>query len=131
MFNILSGMEHGNIKSIPVAADTVLEAGDWVVITDGKLVKQAGAYAPATQGLVVPVFTQPAESFDNKYLQKADCMTAKVGIIETDKVAAVTIKAGDALTVKDAVLDKATADSVIVAYALKDLTDGVLQAVMA
>ena len=129
MLNVLSGMNDANIKSVPVATGTTLANGDWVKLVDGKAAKLTAKVA-FTDGLVMPVFAHPGDSYDNKVLAKADCVTSKACIIETDKVAAETIKAGDPLTVGAAGLTKAATGDIVVGYAFKDLTGGVLQAIL-
>lgn len=124
MLNILSGYQTANIKSFEIAEGVKLDQGDWVVFEEGKLKKQTGEYAANVA--VFPVYAGNVSFYDTRYHNRADVVTAKSAILETDKVAAVSIVAGDALTVKDGVIDKGTATNAI-GFAIADMKDGVVQ----
>lgn len=125
MLNILSGQETANIKSLPVKDGEILDQGDWAVFDDGAVKKQTGQWDPS-QGLCVPVYRGNGRFYDTRYLNRVDCVTAKSGVLETDKVAAVAIVAGDALTVKDGQVDKSADKSDVIGYAIKDMANGVV-----
>lgn len=125
MLNILSGQETANIKSLPVKDGEILDQGDWAVFDSGAVKKQTGPWDPS-QGLCVPVYRGNGRFYDTRYLNRVDCVTAKSGVLETDKVAAVSIVAGDALTVKDGKVDKSADKSDVIGYAIKDMTNGVV-----
>lgn len=125
MLNILSGQETANIKSLPVKDGEVLDQGEWVVFDNGVVKKQEGQWDPS-QGLCVPVYRGNGRFYDTRYLNRVDCVTAKSGVLETDKVAAVSIVAGDALTVKDGQVDKSADKSDVIGYAIKDMANGVV-----
>lgn len=129
MLNVLSGEKTANIKAFPVAEGVILDQGDWVVFEDGKLKLQEGAYVAKDQGACFPVYAGNKNFYDTRYHGKVDCVTATSGVLETDKVAAVAITAGAALTVKDGVVDLASTDGDgdIIGFALEDLTNGVLK----
>lgn len=130
MLNILSGYETANIKSFPIAEGVKLDQGDWVVFENGKLVKQAGTYKAMEQGACFPVYAGNVTFYDTRYLNEADVVTATSGILETDKVAAIAITAGQALTVKDGVIDLITdnnADGNIIGFAIEDMTNGIVK----
>lgn len=125
MLNILSGQETANIKSLPVKDGEILDQGDWAVFDSGAVKKQIGQWDPS-QGLCVPVYRGNGRFYDTRYLNRVDCVTAKSGVLETDKVAAVAIVAGDALTVKDGQVDKSADKSDVIGYAIKDMANGVV-----
>lgn len=110
MLNILSGYTTANIKSYEFKAGVQLEPGDWVVFDDnGTLIKQTGAYDIATQGATFPVYQNNVTAYDNRVLGRVDVVTANSGVLETNKIAAVPFAPGNALTIKDGVLNLATA----------------------
>lgn len=125
MLNILSGQETANIKSLPVKDGEILDQGDWAVFDNGAVKKQAGQWDPS-QGLCVPVYRGNGRFYDTRYLNRVDCVTAKSGVLETDKVAAVSIVAGNALTVKDGKVTKSADKSNVIGYAIKDMTNHVV-----
>lgn len=129
MLNILSGYETANIKSFPIAEGVKLDQGDWVVFENGKLVKQAGQYVAVAQGACFPVYAGNVTFYDTRYLNEADVVTATSGILETDKVAAIAITAGQALTVKDGVLDicQSNGDGDVIGFAIEDMTNGIVK----
>lgn len=129
MLNILSGYETANIKSFPIADGVKLDQGDWVVFQDGKLVKQTGAYEALSQGACFPVYAGNVTFYDTRHLNEADVVTATSGILETDKVAAVAIVAGNALTVKDGVIDLASSagDGDVIGFAIEDMANGIVK----
>lgn len=136
MLNILSGYKTANIKSFPVAADVLLEEGDWVVFNTatGNVEKPSAVYVAKTHGMAAPVFRGNKIFYDTKSLGRVDVVTANSGVLETDKYAATTIKAGSALRLNDTgVLDLVATDSDgdIVAYAIAEPANGVLQFVLA
>lgn len=137
MFNILSGYETANIKSYAFKDGEVIADGDWVVFDTavGKLVKQVGAYNVATQGVAFPVFGGNDVRFDSKFMGNVSVITAHSFVAETDAVQAVTIVAGDALTLEDGKLTKAdpatVAPRAVVGYATGSNTNGVLEFVRA
>ena len=133
MLNVLSGWETANIKSFPIAEGQKLDQGDWVVFEDGKLVKQSGQYSPIDQGACFPVYAGNVSFYDTRYHNRADVVTANSGVLETDKVAAVAITAGAALTVKDGVVDLATTngDADIIGFAIEDMKNGVVKFALA
>lgn len=136
MLNILSGYKTANIKSFPVAADVLLEEGDWVVFdtTTGNVKKPSAVYLAKTHGMAAPVFRGNKIFYDTKSLGRVDVVTANSGVLETNKFAATTIKAGSALGLNDTgVLDPAASegDGDIVAYAIAEPANGVLQFVLA
>jgi hypothetical protein len=87
MFNILSGYETANIKSYAFKDGAVIKDGEWVVFdtATGKLVKQAGAYDPITQGRAFPVFGGNDVRFDSKFMGNVSVITATSFVGETDK----------------------------------------------
>ena len=117
MLNILSGYETANIKSLPFKAGEVLADGEWAVFDSvtHKLKKQASTFAAATDGKSFVVFGGNDVRFDSKEMGSISVVTAKSFVGETDKFAAVTIHAGDPLTVANGVLTVAdrTADAAI------------------
>ena len=125
MLNILSGQETANIKSFPVKDGEVLDQGDWVVFDSGSVKKQTGEWTK-NSGLCVPVYRGNGRFYDTRYLNRVDCVTAKSGVIETDKVAAVSIVAGNAVGVKDGEINLATAAENVIGYAIKDMANGVV-----
>ena len=129
MLNILSGYETANIKSFPIAEGEKFDQGDWAVFQDGKLVKQSGAYEALSQGACFPVYAGNVSFYDTRYLNEVDVVTATSAILETDKVAAVAIVAGNALTVKDGVIDLASTagDGDIMGFAIEDMTNGIVK----
>lgn len=129
MLNILSGYDTANVKSFPIADGVLLDQGDWVVFQNGKLVKQTGAYEAMSQGACFPVYAGNVSFYDTRYHNRADVVTATSAVLETDKVAAVAITAGQALTVKDGVVDLAASngDGDIIGFALEDIKDGVVK----
>lgn len=137
MLNILSGYKTANIKSFPVAADVLLEEGDWVVFdtTTGNVKKPTAAYVAKTHGMAAPVFRGNKIFYDTKSLGRVDVVTANSGVLETDKFAATAIKAGSALGLNATagVLDLVApdGDGDIVAYAVAEPANGVLQFVLA
>lgn len=136
MLNILSGYKTANIKSFPVAADVLLEEGDWVVFdtTTGNVTKPTAAYVAKTHGMAAPVFRGNKIFYDTKSLGRVDVVTANSGVLETDKFAPTTINAGSALSLNDTgVLNPVTTDGAgdIVAYAVAEPANGVLQFVLA
>lgn len=137
MLNILSGYKTANIKSFPVAADVLLEEGDWVVFdTDtGNVTKKfTAAYVAKTHGMAAPVFRGNKIFYDTKSLGRVDVVTANSGVLETDKFAANTIKAGSPLGLNDTGkldLVASNGDGDIVAYAVAAPANGVLQFVLA
>lgn len=137
MLNILSGYKTANIKSFPVAADVLLEEGDWVVFdtTTGNVKKPSATYVAKTHGMAAPVFRGNKIFYDTKSLGRVDVVTANSGVLETNKFAANTIKAGSALGLNDTgELDLVATDGVggdIVAYAVAEPANGVLQFVFA
>lgn len=137
MLNILSGYKTANIKSFPVAADVLLEEGDWVVFdtTTGNVKKPpTAAYVAKTHGMAAPVFRGNKIFYDTKSLGRVDVVTANSGVLETDKFAATAIKAGSALGLNaTGVLDLVApdGDGDIVAYAVAEPANGVLQFVLA
>lgn len=136
MLNILSGYKTANIKSFPVAADVLLEEGDWVVFDSdtGNVKKPIAAYVAKTHGMAAPVFRGNKIFYDTKSLGRVDVVTANSGVLETDKFAANTIKAGSALGLNNrGVLDRIGTDDAgdIVAYAVAEPANGVLQFVLA
>jgi hypothetical protein len=137
MLNILSGYKTANIKSFPVAADVLLEEGDWVVFdaTTGNVKKPTAAYVAKTHGMAAPVFRGNKIFYDTKSLGRVDVVTANSGVLETDKYAATTIKAGSALGLNAAGelvdLVATNGDGDIVAYAVAEPANGVLQFVLA
>ena len=136
MLNILSGYKTANIKSFPVAADVLLEEGDWVVFdtTTGNVKKPTAAYGAKTHGMAAPVFRGNKIFYDTKSLGRVDVVTANSGVLETDKFAATAIKAGSALGLNaTGVLDLVATegDVDIVAYAIAEPANGVLQFVLA
>lgn len=133
MLNVLSGWETANIKSFPIAEGEKLDQGDWVVFEDGKLVKQAGAYVAKDNGVTFPVYAGNVSFYDTRYHNRADVVTANSGVLETDKVAAVAITAGAALTVKDGVVDLASTngDADIIGFAIEDMKNGVVKFALA
>lgn len=136
MLNILSGYKTANIKSFPVAADVLLEEGDWVVFdtTTGNVTKPTAVYVAKTHGMAAPVFRGNKIFYDTKSLGRVDVVTANSGVLETDKFAPTTINAGSALSLNDTgVLNPVTTDGAgdIVAYAVAEPANGVLQFVLA
>lgn len=136
MLNILSGYKTANIKSFPVDADVLLEEGDWVVFntTTGNVEKPTAKYVAKTQGMAAPVFRGNKIFYDTKSLGRVDVVTANSGVLETDKFAPTTIKAGFALGLDDHGLLEPVAtngDGDIVAYAIAEPANGVLQFVFA
>ncbi len=136
MLNILSGYKTANIKSFPVAADVLLEEGDWVVFdtTTGNVKKPTAAYEAKTHGMAAPVFRGNKIFYDTKSLGRVDVVTANSGVLETDKFAATAIKAGSALGLNaTGLLDlvDTDGDGDIVAYAVAEPANGVLQFVLA
>lgn len=136
MLNILSGYKTANIKSFPVAADVLLEEGDWVVFdtTTGNVKKPTAAYVVKTHGMAAPVFRGNKIFYDTKSLGRVDVVTANSGVLETDKYAASDIKAGSALGLNaTGLLDLVATDGNgdIVAYAIAEPANGVLQFVLA
>lgn len=138
MFNIISGYESGIVKSFAFKTGEVVKDGEWVVFdkATGKLVKQTGVYDPATQGVAFPVFGGNDVRFDSKQMGAVSCITSKSFYGETDMVQAVTIQVGDALTIEDGKLTKATVDAstlsgAVVGYATKPLLNGVIEFVRA
>lgn len=125
MLNILSGQETANIKSLPVKDGEILDQGDWAVFDGGAVKKQTGQWDPS-KGLCVPVYRGNGRFYDTRYLNRVDCVTAKSGVLETDKVAAVAIVAGDALTVTDGQVNKSADKSDVIGYAIKDMANGVV-----
>ena len=117
MLNILSGYETANVKSLPYKTGETLADGEWAVFDSvtHKLKKQASAYAAATDGKVFVVFGGNDVRFDSKAMSALSVVTAKSFVGETDKFAAVTIHAGDPLTVANGVLTKADTVSEAVA----------------
>ena len=109
MLNILSGYDTANIKSLPSKADAVLADGEWAVFDSvtHKLKKQASTYAAATDGKAFIVFGGNDVRFDSKQMGAISVVTAKAFVGETDKFAAITINAGDPLTVSNGVLTNA------------------------
>lgn len=130
MLNILSGQETANIKSLPVKDGEILDQGDWAVFDNGAVKKQTGHWDPS-QGLCVPVYRGNGRFYDTRYLNRVDCVTAKSGVLETDKVAAVAIVAGEALTVKDGQVDKSADKSDVIGYAIKEMANGVVTFMLA
>lgn len=138
MLNILSGYKTANIKSFPVAADVLLEEGDWVVFdtTTGNVKKHtaAAAYVAKTHGMAAPVFRGNKIFYDTKSLGRVDVVTANSGVLETDKFAPTAIKAGSALGLNatgELDLVASDGDGDIVAYAIAEPANGVLQFVLA
>jgi hypothetical protein len=137
MLNILSGYKTANIKSFPVAADVLLEEGDWVVFdtTTGNVKKPTAADVAKTHVMAAPVFRGNKIFYDTKSLGRVDVVTANSGVLETDKYAAKTIKAGSALGLNNTtgLLDLVApdGDGDIVAYAIAEPANGVLQFVLA
>lgn len=136
MLNILSGYKTANIKSFPVAADVLLEEGDWVVFntTTGNVEKPSAEYVAKTHGMAAPVFRGNKIFYDTKSLGRVDVVTANSGVLETNKYAATTIKAGSALGLNgNGMLDLIATDGGgdIVAYAVAEPANGVLQFVLA
>jgi hypothetical protein len=138
MFNLLSGYETANIKSYAFKTGEVIKDGEWVVFdtATGKLKKQVGAYDPITQGLVMPVFGGNDVRFDSKFMGAVSCVTSTSFSGETDVVQAVTINPGDALTILDGKLTKATVAETtvvgtIVGYATRPNTNGVIEFIRA
>lgn len=136
MLNILSGYKTANIKSFPVAANILLEEGDWVIFdaTTGNVTKPADEYVAKTHGMAAPVFRGNKIFYDTKSLGRVDVVTANSGVLETDKYAANTIQAGSALGLNaNGKLDLLTSNSSgdIVAYAVAAPANGVLQFVLA
>lgn len=136
MLNILSGYKTANIKSFPVAAETLLEEGDWVIFntTTGNVEKPSAVYVAKTHGMAAPVFRGNKIFYDTKSLGRVDVVTANSGVLETDKFAATPIKAGSALGLSaTGVLDlvASNGDGDIVAYAIAEPVNGVLQFVLA
>lgn len=134
ILNCLSGYQTANIKSLPVKEGETLVKGDWVIFdTDGTIKKQTGDYA-ATQGVAFPIY-MGAEAYDTKYLNKADVVTAKSGVLETDNVAATSISAGGALSIKDGKIhplaEVNSGDAPVIGYALHPFTTGTLKFVLA
>lgn len=121
MLNILSGYTTANIKSYKFKAGVQLEPGDWVVFdpSDGTLTKQTGDYNIATQGATFPVYQNNVTAYDNRVLSRVDVVTANSGVLETDKVAAVTFTPGSALTVKNGLLDSATDSAPVIGFVVK------------
>lgn len=109
MLNILSGYETANVKSLPFKANEVLADGEWAVFDSvtHKLKKQSSTYDAATDGKAFVVFGGNDVRFDSKQMSALSVITATSFVGETDKFAAVTINAGDPLTVADGVLTKA------------------------
>jgi hypothetical protein len=139
MLNILSGYKTANIKSFPVAAGVLLEEGDWVVFdttTTGNVTKPTATYVAKTHGMAAPVFRGNKIFYDTKSLGRVDVVTANSGVLETDKFAATAIKAGSALGLNDKgqldpVATDGNGDGDIVAYAIAEPANGVLQFVFA
>ena len=136
MLNILSGYKTANIKSFPVAADVLLEEGDWVVFdtTTGNVKKPTAAYVAKTHDMAAPVFRGNKIFYDTKSLGRVDVVTANSGVLETDKFAATAIKAGSALGLNatgQLDLVATDGDGDIVAYAIAEPANGVLQFVLA
>lgn len=130
MLNILSGQETANIKSLPVKDGEILDQGDWVVFDNGAVKKQTGLWDPS-KGLCVPVYRGNGRFYDTRYLNRVDCVTAKSGVLETDKVAAVSIVSGDPVAVKDGQIDQSQSSEDVIGYAIKDMTNGVLTFMLA
>jgi len=119
MLNILSGYQTANIKSFP--AGEALNEGEWVEFgNDGKVKKVTGVYTGAKG--VFPVYAGNVKFYDTKSLNEVDVVTAKSGILECDNVEDVTIKAGDAVYVKDGKLTNAANASggKVIGYAIED-----------
>ena len=136
MLNILSGYKTANIKSFPVAADVLLEEGDWVVFdtATGNVNKPSAEYVAKTHGMAAPVFRGNKIFYDTKSLGRVDVVTANSGVLETDKYAATNIKAGSALGLNaTGELGLVAVDGAgdIVAYAIAEPANGVLQFVLA
>lgn len=120
MLNILSGYTTANIKSYEFKAGVQLEPGDWVVFgTDGTLIKQTGAYDIVTQGATFPVYQNNVTAYDNRVLGRVDVVTANSGVLETDKFDAVPFTPGRALTIKNGILNLATADTPVIGFVVK------------
>lgn len=136
MLNILSGYKTANIKSFPVAANVLLEEGDWVVFdtTTGNVQKPPAVYVAKTHGMAAPVFRGNKIFYDTKSLGRVDVVTANSGVLETNKFTATSIKAGSALGL-DATGSLGLVDTEgggdIVAYAIAEPANGVLQFVLA
>ena len=124
MFNILSGYETANIKSYPFKQGEVIKDGQWVVFdkSAGALVKQVGAYDPATMGVAFPVFGGNDVRFDSKAMGNVSCVTASSYTGETDVLAQVTIGLGDQLTITDGVITKSTDGKGVIGYCTKPNT---------
>lgn len=121
MLNVLSGYTTANIKSYEFKAGVQLEPGDWVVFdpTEGTLIKQNGAYDIVTQGATFPVYQNNVTAYDNRVLGRVDVVTANSGVLETDKFAPVSFTPGKALTIKDGVLNPATANDPVIGFVVK------------
>lgn len=120
MLNVLSGYTTANIKSYEFKAGVQLEPGDWVVFDDnGTLIKQTGVYNIATQGATFPVYQNNVTAYDNRVLGRVDVVTANSGVLETDKFDAVSFMPGNALTIKNGVLNPAVDDAPVIGFVVK------------
>lgn len=120
MLNVLSGYTTANIKSYEFKAGVQLEPGDWVVFnSDGTLIKQEGDYNIVTQGATFPVYQNNVTAYDNRVLGRVDVVTASSGVLETNKFAPVSFVPGNALTIKNGVLDLATDSTPVIGFVVK------------
>lgn len=135
-FDITKGHAYSIMESQPVKAGAVIEEGEWAVYdpTTSEFVKQAGVYDPATQGAAFPIYGGNKVRYDSQALGVVTAVFGTSYIGRTDKVAAVAIKKGDALTVTDGILTKATLTggtitpaTAIVGWCTKANTDGVIE----
>lgn len=136
MFNIKYGHQTGALlKSFPYKDGAELDNGDWCLFdtATGKLVKQTGVYNELTQGVAFPVYGDNVVRFDSKTMGSVTVAMGRTFHAETDKVAAVSIKAGDPLTLDGGILTKATDANkgTIVGFATTPAINGVVEFVRA
>jgi hypothetical protein len=109
MLDIIYNRQAAIIKSFDVADTDKFDSGEWVIFskTTGLPVKQTGAYSAATQGVVLPVLLDNIKRLDTQAIGRVTVLLGKSYYCKTDKVEAVTILAGDPLTIKDGKITKA------------------------
>ena len=107
-FNIIDGQSHcALLRSFPVNGTEAIKCGEWVVFNnDGTVSKQVGVYDGVKKAY--PVIGGNTDRFDSRTMGS---VTLCLGTFhaDTSMAEAVTINAGDRLTLKDGVLTKAGA----------------------
>lgn len=135
-FDLVKGHEYALLQSDAAKAGTAIEEGQWVVFdpVTSEFVPQVGKYDPATQGAIFPVYGGNKVRFDSQALGVVTVAMGKSFVGRTNKVAAVAIKKGDALTVLDGVITKAaltgaeiTPATAIIGWCTKANTDGIIE----